>query len=495
MQLHAHRYCAAAGPLGAVNRKASKQAMKIDIKVKNFGKIKDADLRIRPFTVIAGKNSSGKSFITKALYSFFSTINKDFAAAEALKNIDHIIAFSTAVFSSIRLSKFEKEISDRIIFMEKELLRLIHQVYAEQTFSLQLENSSYFSSITNNIREAIEDFAKTIAEKKKFEKVEHDIDQIRISLRNLQSLFEKPTSHIVSQIRDEFKESLKENFQVGQLPDLKNFSSSPEENPIFDFGEIGTIEIPGDSVIFSLRHNGIDLLQEFSNIVYLDSPTYWRLKQPLERVKEASKFNFFLHFKRQDRLSGVPKYFYDLMDLLSDRIKSNTTSSDFDEIKKIINNNIEGEMTISPSNAIVFKDRNSGKEINLHSTAAGITNLGVIGLLIERNIISRGSYIFIDEPEVNLHPAWQKIMIDSLYALSEKGINIVIATHSIDMLKCIEGIVEKMDPENAADHFGINQLSCEGTSIDGGKYPARQIASIKADLGQSFINMQNSSGW
>ncbi|MEC5208721.1 putative ATPase [Vogesella perlucida] len=469
--------------------------MKIDIKVKNFGKIKDADLRIRPFTVIAGKNSSGKSFITKALYSFFSTINKDFAAAEALKNIDRIIAFSSGIFSSIRLSKFEKEIADKIIFMEKELQRLTHQVYAEQTFSLQLENSSYFSSITNNIREAIDEFSKNVSEKKKFEKVEHDIDQVRISLRNLQSLFEKPTSHIVSQIRDEFKESLKENFQVGQLSDLKNFLAEHNENPSFDFSEIGSIEILGDSVMFSLRHNGIDLLQEFSNIVYLDSPTYWRLKQPLERVKEASKYNFLLHFKRQDRLSGVPKYFYDLMDLLSERVKSNTTSPDFEDIKKTINNSIQGEMTVSPSNAIVFKDSNSGKEINLHSTAAGITNLGVIGLLIERNIITRGSYIFIDEPEVNLHPAWQKIMIDSLYALSEKGINIVIATHSIDMLKCIEGIVERMDPDKAADHFGINQLSCEGTSANEGKYPAKQIASIKLDLGQSFIDMQNSCGW
>ncbi|HBR4688327.1 TPA: AAA family ATPase, partial [Klebsiella pneumoniae] len=39
--------------------------MKFDIDIKNFGKIKNAKVNIRPFTIIAGPNSSGKSFVTK----------------------------------------------------------------------------------------------------------------------------------------------------------------------------------------------------------------------------------------------------------------------------------------------------------------------------------------------------------------------------------------------------------------------------------------------
>lgn len=44
--------------------------MKLDVVVSNFGKINKANIKIRPFTVIAGRNSSGKSFLTKSLYSF-----------------------------------------------------------------------------------------------------------------------------------------------------------------------------------------------------------------------------------------------------------------------------------------------------------------------------------------------------------------------------------------------------------------------------------------
>jgi predicted ATPase len=41
--------------------------VQFDIGIRNFGKINDAKIKIRPFTVIAGKNSSGKSFVTKSL--------------------------------------------------------------------------------------------------------------------------------------------------------------------------------------------------------------------------------------------------------------------------------------------------------------------------------------------------------------------------------------------------------------------------------------------
>ncbi|MBT9100153.1 AAA family ATPase [Methylovulum psychrotolerans] len=57
--------------------------MKLDISIRHFGKINAASLKLRPFTVIAGPNSSGKSFATKALYSFFNAVNKDHLAIEA----------------------------------------------------------------------------------------------------------------------------------------------------------------------------------------------------------------------------------------------------------------------------------------------------------------------------------------------------------------------------------------------------------------------------
>ena len=36
--------------------------MKIDLKVKNLGRLKEAEFNIRPMTVITGQNETGKSF-------------------------------------------------------------------------------------------------------------------------------------------------------------------------------------------------------------------------------------------------------------------------------------------------------------------------------------------------------------------------------------------------------------------------------------------------
>lgn len=51
--------------------------MKTDLHIKNFGKIKSANIQLRPFTVIVGPNSSGKSLITKSLYSIFHSMSQN----------------------------------------------------------------------------------------------------------------------------------------------------------------------------------------------------------------------------------------------------------------------------------------------------------------------------------------------------------------------------------------------------------------------------------
>ncbi|EMU00282.1 hypothetical protein ABNIH7_12955 [Acinetobacter baumannii ABNIH7] len=103
--------------------------------------------------------------------------------------------------------------------------------------------------------------------------------------------------------------------------------------------------------------------------------------------------------------------------------------------------------------------------------------------------------MFIDEPEVNLHPAWQKIMVESLYELSKNGINVVIATHSIDMIKYIENIMYELDDEQVKSHFAINRLSNDGVSITEKLSPKESLLRIKDDLGESFYNMVLETGW
>ncbi|NLB49148.1 MAG: AAA family ATPase, partial [Erysipelotrichia bacterium] len=51
--------------------------MNFNFQIKNFGQIEDVKVPVRPFTVIAGPNASGKSFFTKSLYSFLKIAKQD----------------------------------------------------------------------------------------------------------------------------------------------------------------------------------------------------------------------------------------------------------------------------------------------------------------------------------------------------------------------------------------------------------------------------------
>ncbi|MYD31826.1 MAG: ATP-binding protein [Nitrospira sp. SB0675_bin_23] len=144
---------------------------------------------------------------------------------------------------------------------------------------------------------------------------------------------------------------------------------------------------------------------------------------------------------------------------------------------------IGGKMAISETGNLSFHE--NGRNFSLPVTAMGIANLGILALLIERKILDKGSFLFIDEPEAHLHPAWQVIMAETLFELSRQGMNVVIATHSADILKWLEVHVKKNpDDEQLVE---LNQFPVNGREVDE-DFEIR-IAAIKQELTKPFSNL------
>lgn len=105
-------------------------------------------------------------------------------------------------------------------------------------------------------------------------------------------------------------------------------------------------------------------------------------------------------------------------------------------------------------------------------------------MLIERKIIDHGTVLFIDEPEAHLHPAWQVIITEALFRLAKAGAKVVIATHSLDILKWLEVWVKKNPDDEkiiALNQFPI--LHGDDSAFD------QKIAKIKADLTKPFFDL------
>ncbi|MBQ2654619.1 MAG: ATP-binding protein [Methanobrevibacter sp.] len=62
-------------------------------------------------------------------------------------------------------------------------------------------------------------------------------------------------------------------------------------------------------------------------------------------------------------------------------------------------------------------------------SSAGIKQIGVIQILLENNSLKEDSFLFIDEPESNLHPDWQ-IKFAEILVLLTKELNITLYLNS-----------------------------------------------------------------
>lgn len=188
-----------------------------------------------------------------------------------------------------------------------------------------------------------------------------------------------------------------------------------------------------------------------------------------------------------------------MVELLDTKIKVDPQQTIGAESFRAIEKEIGGQIEVSDLGDIHFKEHGSERNININSTASGITNIGLIALLLKRQVITKGSFLFIDEPEVNLHPRWQKVMIETLYQLSLEGVNVVIASHSIDMMKTIENIISGIDTDQNAEiveqHFAINQMTIDGTTCNEELPVTKKLAAIKTDLGKPFYEMFIEQDW
>ncbi|EEZ81274.1 hypothetical protein VMC_38540 [Vibrio alginolyticus 40B] len=470
--------------------------MKFDINIKNIGKIEDANIKLRPFTVISGANSSGKSFVTKALYSFFSTINQDHITRAAQTELFRIRSVARGISYELKSpSQHIENLHDNLIYMLNQLQDMAMKEFGSCTYTEQLSRSYIINDYYNEIRDLVNFILSETRGVKKYSEYRDSVEFIYLRLKQFKKIIDSPTGALISEIEKGFEDGLKENFQVTNLTDLKNINASKESKIKFDFGSLGYIEIEDEDISFRLRNESINDFQSLYNVVFLESPIYWKLRKPLTALKERNSMRAVsFGFRRvKSQLTGVPKYIYDLMDLVEEKFKSNESDQPNIALYHDINKTIGGELDISDNGDILFKEKR--RDININLTATGVANLGLIGLLLKRNIIAKGSYIFVDEPEVNLHPAWQKVMVETLHKLSLNGINVVIASHSIDMMKYIENIIESSRENDIEEHFAINQLSNDGTSINDNDHPLKKLASIKADLGASYFDMVLDSDW
>lgn len=474
--------------------------MNFKVKIKNIGKLADAKLRIGRFTVFAGPNNTGKSFVSKLLYSLFEAMNANPAETYmdymvspvklALWMMDRWEDSDPAVEVSAALSprNIEKEV-DRLGTLVREasieeLDKIIPSLISQTTKMQEMAADILKAFMEKEAEEErrrldydLSDEPPSVREKKKkrkhgdLENVIHSLDMLKETLSQTDA-----KSFIIASIEYKIRQNLIHNFQVPRISDLRSEEHASSKVNIEDFG---SFEFSNEEIGFDIEGSWIKPFQLYSKFIYLESPVYWKLKNVLESIK--SPIGFFSRSARAP-ITGVPGYFYDLARALKVEYTGDMAFSDVYE-RLTGSDGMGGKIAISETGDLSFHE--NGRSFSLPVTAMGIANLGILALLIERKVLDKGSFLFIDEPEAHLHPAWQVIMAEALFELSRQGLNVVIATHSADILKWLEVHVKKNPDDEQL--VALNQFPVNGREVD--EDFETRIAEIKQELTKPFSDL------
>lgn len=387
------------------------------VNIKNFGKIKEANIEINGITVIAGENNTGKSTVGKAvscMYNAFHNLDAK-VERERLKDIVRLFIHSRANFPD----KFETALD-----IADELLRLNgpNEKEVEQIISPYFQNENTMK---------MEDIVQKTLGYLKF-------DEYELKKMIVDRFFNVVFNHqIINNV------NIDDNASV-EL-DIKD-------------GEVG-VNFHKNNV------SSITQMDLYCDGIYIDNPFLVDSIEkavPYDKEEEA----FSMVFRRND--------FYNLRYILAEKLSSSPLdkgSSLMDEaiyksrVDKFLNRIVEtvkGDF-IEKEGKIMFTDKDTNSEIELANLSTGIKSFAIILKLIENRMINDKTMLVLDEPEVHLHPKWQLIYAEILVLLQKEfDLNIIITTHSPYFINAIETYSAKNEVANRCKYY-LAELDSEGS--------------------------------
>ncbi len=369
----------------------------MNIKIKNIGKVKEANIEIRRITVIAGPNDTGKSTVSRALFSVF---NSFYHIDEKMKNERE--SRLLRVFNVIFIESSIGVLTSKLLELVNNVLK---QKFEDKSFSINYIAAVFEDIITPfsendkiKLRDNFKKYANLILDTLNITDEEFFVATMN---RNLNSVFNNQINNIFSS-----KEGVITLF-------IKN-------NPM-------EIKIIKDKVVGV--GNRVSLNTE---AVYLDNPFVLNeLGNPLIETE-------FYPLQEKHILRKLERY--KVEDGLFNEI---IVSKKLESVYANINEVFEGQITNNGRDGWVKKLPKASKPLDVRNLSAGVKTFAIIKTLLTNRTIEENGTLILDEPEVHLHPEWQLIFARLIVELQKVfGLHILLNTHSPYFLHAIEVYAE-----------------------------------------------------
>lgn len=419
----------------------------MEIFIKNIGKVKEANIKIDGITVIAGENDTGKSTISKSLFTVFNSFY----------NID-------------------KKITEQ----QKDIIKFT--IARNFPYNLELVKSITLNDIfgdTFNINQLVNDIIKN------FEIYKYD----DINLKNkIVENFKKYDLNLTKD--DDINEIIEKIKEILNIPNAEteksiinknlNVEFNKQINNIFSDKEgIIEIKIKDKKIKLEIFENEIKNIEKTCEIsinteaLYLDDPFIIdsNFYNNLSNHKEFLRYRLFSEI--EDKTNNIGKI------IITKKLEN---------IYKKLNSICSGYMIESNKNTNDFSYRFNNKELDIKNLSAGLKTFVILKTLLEKGILEENGVIILDEPEIHLHPAWQ-IIFAELIVLIQKEFNmhILLNSHSPYFLNAIEIYAEKHNIKEKCNFYSA-YLSGQFSEF---KDVTDNIEEIYYKLARPFQDLEN----
>ncbi len=417
--------------------KDTQEQPKVEIAVKNFGPIAEANIDLRPLTVFVGPSNTGKTYFATLVYALHGMFN-------SVSSSEPLFPFHSAMIFLLLSEIFKGQ-----AIPETELHNILRQLKnSEESYKfsdLPVKMRNRFHSIIKEhvyFKAELEDEIKNCFNLNSFSEVmrlngeqdEHTI-LLKASRQN-----QEYWNYKICITESEVNIDTSNEQDMVIIP--KNWSVDAESCIDDNSIHIKSLSSPESRSLYYLPAARSGIMQ--SHRIIASSLVKRSTQVGLERFPEVPT------------MSGVIADFMERIILYEDDKNSNHT---MEHIAETLETEVlSGQILLKPSASgypdFRYLSQGTKEELRLSQSSSMVSELAPLVLYL-RGLVQPGDTLIIEEPEAHLHPGAQADMAVILARLVRVGVKVIITTHSDWLLQeignlILEGLIEDKTDEPAS---------------------------------------------
>lgn len=374
------------------------------LRVQNLGRIRDAELSIRPLTVFVGPNNTNKTWTAYALYGLAQWLSWPqgsgrYPSTSVVRHVEIDRTIKEAIDS--KTSEFvasASAIADTGVFVDdvtrNELLG--HVSYPVRLWLTSRALSQLLAAPRKHLKNS-----RVSLEMSQDQFLDAFWDRVSLRLRK------GPPGRFESRLAGKARESAEDAVVRGSEP----------QRVATDYVKPAIAQL---------------VLQRVGNVVAL----------PAERKTLVLLYKLLMTRRRWKALSLPVANFARLLFDAEPTTDSDDSASSLGEVlallyERILTGKLSYEAELGPITLTYAHE--GGPSLRLQAAASLVRALAGLGVYLDR-FAERGDLLIVDEPEMNAHPEAQLMITELLGVLVNSGISVVVTTHSPYVLEHVSNL-------------------------------------------------------